>query len=84
MKISETVSYGAGFVAEVVSAGSTAAWNETTMTYRIVYVVSIGLVFLAAWVKPKPHKGNDTADNNPLHALEYEPSYKRSDSAAQG
>jgi hypothetical protein len=84
MKTSELVSHVAGFAAEVILSGIAASWNEVTVTYRIIYVVLMGSLFLAAWVKPKPHKGNDTTDNNPLHALVYEPSNKSSDSAAKG
>lgn len=41
-------------------------------------------LFSAAWIKPESDKGDNTADDDPVHVVVYEPGDKGRDSAAQG
>ena len=83
MKIGELSSYVAGFAKGVILSVISASWNEITVAYRIIYIMLLGLLFFAAWVKPKSYKGNDTTDDNPVHVSVYKPSNKSSDSATK-
>ena len=76
MKKDRLWDYVAGFVMGVTLTTFIAAWGESSLTYRIVFIVLLGLLSLATWSKSKRQNSNDRANNCPREVVECEPSNK--------
>jgi hypothetical protein len=79
MRKNDRWSYIAGFVTGVIVAVIIATWGEAAIAYRIVYMVLLSFLLLAAWSKPNPYKGNHNANNNHLDVPIVEATDKGSD-----
>jgi uncharacterized membrane protein YfcA len=80
LKIKELWVYVAGFTLGVALSVIIATWGEATITYRIVYIVLLGLLLLATWSKRKPYNRNNNANNDPLQTVVSKPTNKSNNS----